>query len=339
MARVVLHIGTHKTGSTAVQHALAENRWLLARRGVAYPDIPGSSVAHHGLMSLWNPYLANFAPRGGAEAAWRTLARRHARAPGVLVLSSEEFSRAHGDYAIDYAWVREALSEFESVDVVCLLRDQLSFVQSVYLELCKNRAAAGNETVRIPPWSGFFSKVLKQGTASDLALDYNRLHDRLLESFEPERIHLIPYARAAQGPGGVVGAVLARIDRGLDPAGLARFRDGRVNVTGDPLSVWAAARISAPFRPPDRFVALVRGLVAERFGERTTLYSGREIEAVRKSFGPANQRLAERLAERDPDFALPWADLAGVAGRDRIDEAFWIEVARRLHASRREVAR
>ena len=116
---------------------------------------------------------------------------------------------------------------------------------------------------------------------------------------------------------------------GIDPAALSMPRGERSNVTGDPLSVWAAAQVSAPRRPADDLVAAVGAVVRERFGPSTTLYTPAEMRAVRQRFGPANERLVERRA----GFALPWAGYVGAVRRGRLDRAFWIEVARRLHAA------
>lgn len=38
MGRIILHIGTHKTATTTIQHSLYSNRSELARRGILYPD-------------------------------------------------------------------------------------------------------------------------------------------------------------------------------------------------------------------------------------------------------------------------------------------------------------
>lgn len=49
--RLVLHIGTHKTGTTSVQHALARARRGLRAQGIIYPDtraaLGGSARVHH----------------------------------------------------------------------------------------------------------------------------------------------------------------------------------------------------------------------------------------------------------------------------------------------------
>ena len=332
MARVVLHIGTHKTGSTAVQEAFAANRRLLRRHGVVYPSVTFGISGHHGLAALWNRSLRQYDPRGGAEAAWRSLGRRYAGEPGVLVLSSEELSRVHGPGRVEYGFVRDALSGFERVDVLCLVRDQVSFLQSSYLENAKPSRRRDQQGTPLPPWSRFLARALSTPPAPGRQLDHNLLLDRLDEAFGPDRVHVVPYDRAREHAGGAIGLVLGHVGAGPDPAALSLPLGTRLNVTGDPLSVWAAAQISAPGRPDDALVELVRGVVVERFGPRTTLYTTAEIRAVRERFEAANRRLEVRLAERAPGFALPFTDLSGATRRGRLDRAFWIEIARRLRA-------
>jgi len=94
--RVLLHIGVHKTGSTALQAALAGARPQLRRNGVLYP---GEADAHHN--AAW---AVTGRPFGfGAEAQqprirqWRSLSRRVRRHRGRAIVSSEFFGRMQPD--------------------------------------------------------------------------------------------------------------------------------------------------------------------------------------------------------------------------------------------------
>ena len=335
MARVVLHVGTHKTGSTAVQEAFAANRKLLARHGFVYPEIVRRDTAHHGLASLWNRDLAPYEPRGGAEAAWRALARRHRASDDVLVLSTEEFSRISGRGAVDHAAIRAFLEGYERIDVVCLLRDQVSFVQSAYLQIAKI-ARADLADRPMPAWSTYFARALERGQVTALELDYNALLDRLEAAFGPERVHMVPYAEAAGRPGGAIGLVLREIGCPLDPSALSSPAGQQVNVAGDPLSAWIAAGITAPRRPPAALVETVERLVAKHVRGRTTLYTADEMRLLRERYEGPNERLARRLRGRRPGFALPWMDRKGLTKRAQMSPEFWVELSRALAAPRAE---
>ena len=91
---VLLHIGVHKTGTTAIQAALADARADLKRAGVTYP---GKLQAQHraALAVLQRPWGWN--TRGGAvmdRSHFDKLARRVRSNPGRVVISSEFFCEA-----------------------------------------------------------------------------------------------------------------------------------------------------------------------------------------------------------------------------------------------------
>ena len=105
MARLVIHVGLHKTGSTSVQSAFHEHRSRLIDRGVFYPRPPaGDFPESHSdaAFLLLNGQTPEF-------EAWLMDAWRQARAAAcdVLLLSSEEFSNAQV-----MPRLREALQRF-----------------------------------------------------------------------------------------------------------------------------------------------------------------------------------------------------------------------------------
>jgi hypothetical protein len=116
---VLLHIGVHKTGTTAIQAALADARPELASAGVSYP---GKLQAQHraALAVLQRPWGWN--ARGGAvmdRSHFDKLARRVAGTRGRVVISSEFFCEAPADVA---AQVVQDLGS-DRVHVVVTLRN------------------------------------------------------------------------------------------------------------------------------------------------------------------------------------------------------------------------
>lgn len=141
--RVSLHIGSTKTGSSALQHILYANRAALEEAGVLYPDIGIVSNAHHALLGSIHPGAwalhkdrydiekFDYFRRGVGQAIEQALAKdcKH------LVLSSEYFWGHFGPNV--YATVREALSGC-SVRVFCCLRDVRHWRESSYPQALKN---------------------------------------------------------------------------------------------------------------------------------------------------------------------------------------------------------
>jgi len=98
---VLVHIGVHKTGTTAIQAALADARGELAESGVRYP---GKLQAQHraALAVLGRPW--GWKNKGGAvldRAHFDRLSRRVSEYPGRVVISSEFFCEAPEDVARD----------------------------------------------------------------------------------------------------------------------------------------------------------------------------------------------------------------------------------------------
>jgi hypothetical protein len=96
---VLLHVGVHKTGTTAIQAALADARPQLKAAGVTYP---GRLQAQHraALAVLGRPWGWN--TRGGAvmdRSHFDKLARKTGKTSGRVVISSEFFCEAPEDVA------------------------------------------------------------------------------------------------------------------------------------------------------------------------------------------------------------------------------------------------
>jgi hypothetical protein len=135
---VILHIGSPKTGSTALQHALFAARGALRAHGVLYPVLSAAQESHnHGplAMALFEErrlprrfrFLDPARREGLLQETRQELAYQLGRyAPRCLVLSSEYFYRTVplGAWA---ALLHEVLGEPPArVTVVCYLRRPLA---------------------------------------------------------------------------------------------------------------------------------------------------------------------------------------------------------------------
>jgi hypothetical protein len=91
---VLVHIGPHKTGTTAIQSTLGASRDELRAHGVIYP---GKGSAHHGAARALRQYGEGWAhsPENAPDpAVWTNLAQRVRQVPGRVLLSSEFFAQA-----------------------------------------------------------------------------------------------------------------------------------------------------------------------------------------------------------------------------------------------------
>lgn len=330
MARLILHIGTHKTATTTIQNTFAANRALLARHRLIYPEL-GRVAGHHGLAMQWLPLPAVYELPGGTAANWARVAAL-AREGGTVFLSSEEFSRGQPLPRVDLHDLRRRLAPFDQVEVLCTLRDQLSYLQSIYLEVSKKHVP--------PPWPTFLASSLASGYGAGLFLDFNALDDFLRGAFARAEIRYLDFATSQAAPGGILGEVLRQTGVGLAPGDLRPVDNGAANVSPDPLAAWAANQIASPYPTPPDLVALAEATLREDLpeGMRTTVYTRAEEGRLLAHFAPLNARFVDRVAEDDSGFRLTMAPPPRKRlYREDVGPAFWVRLARRLHAQHRPV--
>jgi hypothetical protein len=123
--RVVLHVGTMKSGTTYVQASLFAQRERLARAGVL---VPGKKWGHQ--VSAVRQILG----RRAARPAWQTLVEQVAAHPGDAVVSMEFLGPANEQAA---RRVVEGLAPAE-VEVVVTARDLNRTLPSMWQETIQN---------------------------------------------------------------------------------------------------------------------------------------------------------------------------------------------------------
>jgi len=142
LSKCILHIGTPKTGSTAIQHFLRANYDVLSRRNI---------IAHvklaNDLAKAFTPWHTRmrFLQKAGlqdpqkhaqlktkAVQALHEIVSSEANAKKVVILSSEQLYMMPAQKT-DIVAIKEMLkSYFENVDVVCFFRDPVDLVPSSY---------------------------------------------------------------------------------------------------------------------------------------------------------------------------------------------------------------
>lgn len=137
---LILHIGMGKTGTTAIQNALWDNREVLARHGVTYPSVGTVAKAHHLIAPRCPPFLSHTGWRFLEVAEWAPLLAE--AGTDRILMSSELIVWAEPDQVAAFC---AALLEHFDLKVVLYLRRQDNSIMAGYNQMIK----AGTQTASI----------------------------------------------------------------------------------------------------------------------------------------------------------------------------------------------
>ncbi len=169
--RLYLHIGSHKTGTTSIQHNLAHNTEVLAAHGLSYfceSRVPVDKPPPD--LHSWLGFVdrEQIAPLGMTVRDPERLVELLAETTGDVIVSAENFSFFFSEQQIRELHSLLTLA-FADVVVICYLRRQDRHVISHHQEGSKARRRAeyqlfGHSGRAIPPWT----------PEHNLYLDYER---------------------------------------------------------------------------------------------------------------------------------------------------------------------
>lgn len=299
MARLLLHIGAHKTATSYVQRLFHLNRDLLASHGIIYPDI-GPNRAHHILVTPWidipeipESYYGRFGffqrlqGHNRFNAFFDRFVARHASQKGTVFLSAEIFSRAEPQ-RVDMQDLARRLAPFEDVRIVYTLRHQADYIQSIWLQLAKNGKA--------PRFDQFLTHAIQDHLASGLWVEHGKVIDHVLTGFSPDQLVVLDYEAIKRHPEGMAGPFLDLMNSSLRFRGLEDIEREDANISPDPLASWLAHSTCwpSPARPglAGKLEASLDDIRKHHGKKRTTLYSREEYKMVGEAFSEANAKLA-----------------------------------------------
>jgi hypothetical protein len=195
--KLILHIGTEKTGTTATQRWAARNRDALLRQGVRYSQVLGQRS--HINLYLWcltpgrgddgfnrinissESERREFRARLPDEFATEVSEAKKSGCHTFLISSEHCHSRLIRHKEVERA--REFLEpHFDEIEVTCCLRPQIDLAVSV----ASNVAKWGNPITR-----AYFESV----TPESSYYDYKTLADRWSAAFGAEKLRLVPFRR------------------------------------------------------------------------------------------------------------------------------------------------
>ena len=294
MSEIILHVGTHKTGTTTIQDTLFHNRALLRARGLVYPRI-GQIAPHHNLVTRWIDLPPQFRARG---RRWRT--GRALPAPGPAATRRCWSAARNSPGAAERGRLPRAPRSGRRLRPPPRRLRPAQPARLYPVDLRPGHQGPALRRLRL-----FRQPVRPLRYATGLALDYNLLLDHLLAGFAPERAgaHPLRGERRRRGPGrGLLraGSACRSPAPSSPPAGrqFQRLADAAGALARQP------GRSTPGRRRP--LVALAEEMLAAALGPgaRSTLYTRGQVARMRRIFLTANRRFEARAREIDPDFAM-----------------------------------
>jgi len=167
---LILHIGTHKTGTSALQTFMSEKSDMLRTHGVHYIEAGREGrIAHHPLAWI-------VSGRHDVDPdVWTRVEDELARTPAPIhILSSEAF------WFADAAEVRKRFAYRGEIKIVAYLRRQDSYLPSLY----KQAVTSGRKTT----FENWLAQMGERG-------DYYSVLSQWADAFGESAIHIRPYER------------------------------------------------------------------------------------------------------------------------------------------------
>jgi hypothetical protein len=285
---IILHIGRHKTGTSAIQHFLSRNRPRLGRLGWDYPRSLSGRAAHHdfvaGLDSRRGVGDARTTPDGLVREAERMTA--WLTTPGDKIVSSEAFQN------LDPEILRDVFPAGRT-RVLVYLREPLDYLISSYAQTIQAQAAR-------TPFVNY---------AASFRPDYARFLDRWAAVFGDDAIQARVYDRSVLCGGDIVHDFVEAL--GL-PADQVRFPAQAFNPSIGPELIEFKGVVNAVIPQDEQlrlrlYPRLAR--LAKRFPMRLRV-SDAFARAYRAQFEAANAEVFARYLGRPGD-GFPLRDLSG----------------------------
>lgn len=219
--RVILHVGTPKTGSSTLQNTLERNRYRLLDCGVYYP-ISGT-FRETGIRRERTPGQARLCQRlldGDIAAVSELCGEIEAldRPIHTIILSAENIvSPRFWNGGIGYQRILDALGS-DNVEVVCVFRRQDKWLMSAYKEMIAN------------PWNGFVAPLEDYIDSLNSAglFDYKTIMSILSSPSQVRKLHVEAHENLVRN-GGILPWFYSLT--GLDIHSLAPVRPSLTNAS------------------------------------------------------------------------------------------------------------
>ncbi|WIY26304.1 hypothetical protein [Parasedimentitalea psychrophila] len=286
MTEIILHIGTPKTGTTAIQSAIVANSDALQAADIWFVESGRHRAAHND--------LANSIRRKGGdhnfnEALQQEIAAQAAKRPnGKILLSSEIFS------LIEASKIRAALPFLSDypLKIIVYLRRQDRYAEAFFKQRIKNGR-------NVMPFDQFLTSRLGRSIT-----DYNRLLDGWADCFPQAEIMPRLYQRDRFVNGDIMADFAALL--GLEPGHLvASAAERNISPSKDVIDVLLALSPHLDGRQLRSIYRALKPLQLDGFTGSGDLFTRQTRQDYLDQFLAANDQLQKAYFPNDGPLFSP----------------------------------
>lgn len=308
--KLIIHIGTHKTGTTALQNYLGENREILRRRGLCFPVMPEK---WNRVPELHNGYWLKQAALLGTDLVTNEDESKVTRCMEACkkclvdqadpVVLSEERLWYYGTRPGFWKALREAAKETgaDDIEVIVYLRRQDLFAESLWAQNVKGSQCL---TITIDDYLG------RKRIVS--ACDYAKGIKRLIKVFGKDNLIVRIYDRTTLKNGSITDDFMEAIGF-ADVDGLAQ-QEGIINPSLSPsMTLVKMAANSAPtYRENGDFLRVpALSIAAQDSAPKASLLSLEKRREFLAQYQEGNAWIAREVLQKQDGRLFPPLD-AGV---------------------------
>ncbi len=334
-----IHIGESKTGTTALQRFLFNNKHLLTQKGYLYPatGLSGNFEAHHRLA--W-PLTRKHNTKISPEEIWGQL-EREIKSTGLknVILSSEFFPDV-----VNMEKLHRLLTERYNTRIIVYLRRQDEKIQSAY-----------NQKIKFARMNKSIHEFVIHGTPSFNMSPYLHFENRLKKwknTFGKEAIIVRVYEKV-QLPRGIFFDFLQAIGLDLTDEYVMPARGINPSLNWDILEFLRLCNFIPMERREHNQLVKPLGKISEKMGgknhlEQHTLLSPQERIEILKKYEASNQQVARKYLGREdgqlfydpwPDPNEPWEPYPGLTIEKvvQIVGGLWVEQQKDINTLRQQI--
>ena len=287
--KLYIHIGSHKTGTTSIQHALRDSAEQLLNNGLVFFYQKQNETDWEGYPDLHNwietVEFERVVPKGARLANPRHLVSLLSNYEQDIVVSSENFS-----FFFEKEYIEELYSSvskiFDDIVIICYLRRQDQHIIS--------HAQEGSKLLRELEgdlWGNSANSLPAYNNRFDYYLDYNRRIGMWMDTFGDDAVKVRCFERSRLKGGDVLVDFFSLL--GVDDFSCVDARNVTKTSTRTKLH---NIIIDAGIKNREKLFSFVNSL---SLPERKMLPGREEAGAFYKHYQEGNSLLASRLGETE----------------------------------------